>query len=328
MSNASTASIVMMRGYVPRMALFVVGILALTLCQVALNRSLRGMDTSWVEPPDVGASKTDPRLFKAFTFGHWTVGVDWLWIRSLQEQELEHVPRGTHAPVYYAMDLATDLDPAFFEVYWAGTNYLAIVRDDVTGSLNLVEKGIQFIKQDLNNYPESFRENYWEGSWNLYLLLAYLKLFEFNNMLEAANAFQEAASLPGSSKYLTTLARRLRAPGGQYEVGIRLLSFMITGLKDTPAGRQSRKVLERKRSALLVSQYLFLLNENFHSYLQKIPGYRSKISLSAREMDRYWHKFVKETNAPMQDPLGGQIKLDASGRVESTTPQERVFGLE
>jgi hypothetical protein len=251
--------------------------------------------------------------------------LNWLWIKVLQDPAISHVSEGWHPQVYYELDLISDLDPAFYDVYIAGANLLSVVRNDNAGALELLTKGKQFMNLQLPTYPPAFQEEYWKGAWDIPLLMAYVYLFEMNDMPHAAQAFQVAANYPEAPFYLKKLEKRLKAPGGHYEVGLRLLNFMISGARS----QKIKDQLEEKRNSLFVAQFLFNMNTSFREFLVRIPEYqKDQQALSAERMQHYWQRYKKETKTSDKDPWGGDISLDASGKVVSTTPHSRVFGLE
>jgi len=282
--------------------------------QVSLELRLRTLDIPWVEPHQENGAQWNPEVFKALTFGHWTSGIDWLWLKTLLDPSITHVARGTHPAIYYDIDLATDLDPAFHDVYIGGANLIAVVRDDGAGARDLLRKAERFRTQELAGYPESFIQSYWPRSWDVPLLLAYVYLFELDDIKDAATEFKAASLVPGAPPYLTHLSQRLEKPGGEYEVGVKLLGFMIQSATD----ERAKSKLEYRLGSLQVARYLFELNENFRSF-----------GGSSKDGEKDWKKFLDKIGNPSgKDPFGGELSLDASGRVVSSTPHEKVLGLD
>lgn len=290
----------------------------------ALNHQIRGWDTAFVEAPIQARGKTHPRLFQLMTFGHWPLGVDWLWIKTLQDPALQHVEPGTHPAVYEALDLATDLDPAYFEAYTMGANLLAVVRNDGEGARDLLLKGERFRKQELPQWGSAFRERYWKNEWLVPMLLGYVQLFELGDLPKAAVAFREAGEYPSAPEYLRSMSIRLSQPGGEYEVGIRVLRFLLSGAQDLAA----RQKFEKRLRSLHVGQHVFHVQRAFGEFLGQQSGYQRRTSLSPAQMQSYWRRFLKESKTADRDPFGGKLSLTAAGKVTSSTPRERVFGLE
>ena len=218
--------------------------------QWALNMYVKNLDIAWVEPPPGSGEQWNPELFKALTCGYTTAAVDWLWIKTLQDSSLSKVPKGVHPSLYYDLDLATDIDPAYYEAYVNGANLLTVIRNDAEGARDLLLKAEKFRKQELPGYPDQFKKVFWEGSWYPSFILAYIYLFELSDLPNASLAFQEAARINGVPPYVQRLAERLTKKGGNYEVGLRLLTFMIEGQKDPSV----KEELIKKRDSLMVSQ--------------------------------------------------------------------------
>lgn len=292
--------------------------------QGALNHYIRAQDTVFVAPSDEYRRQWNPVVFKALTFGHLPIAIDWHWIQALIDPSLAKLPKGIHPPLYYIVDFITELDPAFFEAYYVGANLLSVIRDDGEGARDLLIKARRFRDRELPAFPREFKEKHWEGSWFLSVMLGYVQLFDLNDMPAAAVAFQEAATQPGAPAYVKRLATRLQEPGGHYEVGLRLLNFLISSATDP----RLKEGYERQRFSLFVSQYIADLNRSFRLHLERDPMYRAAHGLSRREMERWWQGFQREQRVPAQDPWGGRITLNESGRIVTSTPHSKVFGLE
>lgn len=295
----------------------------LLVTQAFLNTRLRGLDTAWVPPADETQRKWDPRLFRVFSFGHLPAALDWIMIETLADDALSHLPAGVHPKLYYQYDLLTDLDPAFYAAYMIGASLLAVIRDDGAGARDLLIKAKNFRRTGLLDYPESFRKTYWGRNWELYLLLAYVYLFELKDMPHAAVEFKEAAALPGAPQYLQSLAKRLSAPGGSYEVAHRLIFFTLDQAK-TP---EAREKLEAQKRSLEVMQYLYQIQSAFEKFRESNP---SRAPLLAT-----WERFLTESGTSRTDPWGGTIEArempqgSSSGiQIVTTTPYEPVMGLQ
>jgi hypothetical protein len=295
----------------------------LLAAQVSLNQGLQRLLPPVPTSTQEEVSRIAPDLFKALTFGHWTTGIDWMWIRTLADDRISHVAKGTHPQIFYQLDLVSELDPAFFEIYGSGANLLAVVRDDGPGARDLLLKGNEFRKSKLPSYPGDFKQRYWSEAWVIPLLLAYVQLFELNDMPAAAEAFLEASKIPGGPAYLENLARRFEKPGGQYEVGLRLITFMHQNERD----ERVREELEEKRKSLYLAQYLFHLGLSFEEF-KKRQAADSARPLSPERQQDVWKRFLRETGTPSRDPFDGEVSLDESGKVVSSTPHRRVFGLD
>ena len=301
-------------------------ILITFVVQGELNWLTARLDPPFVEPSEQfeNTGIKNAKVFQFFTFGHLPSAVDWIWIMILEDPTLTPVPAGRHPQIYYNLMLATDLDPSFFEAYQAGGNILSVIRDDSEGARDLLLKGLAFANNELPNYPSKFAENYWRYKWELPLLLGYIYLFELNDMPSAARYFQAASRVEGAPYYLNHLRERLLSPGGQYEVGLKLLNFLIstTAEKD----KKLKEGLESKRSSLFVNQFLFRLREDFARFLRE--RIKEKKEYTAFDRIQQWERFRINNGIPAKDPWGGELKMTDAGEIITSTPHQKVFGLE
>lgn len=188
-------------------------VLLLIVAEMSFNIRMRAIDSAWVEPPAERKGKIDPGLFSAITFGNIAAAIDWLWIQFLLDPAISHVSQGEHPAIFYDLDLLTDLDPMFHLAYFAGGNFLAVIRDDGSGARDILEKGERFRHEELPKYSEEFQNRFWSQDWDIPVTLAYVYLFELNDMPKSANEFREAAKLEGVPGYVRLLDARLNKAG-------------------------------------------------------------------------------------------------------------------
>lgn len=281
-----------------------------------LNLMIRGLDVAYVLPEDDSQRKWDPKLLRMVSFGHLPAVLDWLWVKGLSEQAIDHVPQGVHPELYYRLDLITDLDSAFYMAYFAGANLLAVIRNDAMGARDLLIKAKKFRGSELDTYPKKFIQTQWKDPWKISLLLGYVYLMELNDMPNASIEFQEASQYPQAPPYLTRLSKRLQASGGQYEVGLKLLEFLARSTED----ERVLERLERQHHSLQIAQFIFHLNEQFKEYLKAQNRLQGGLS--------DWELFVEKEKISLRDPWGGDLRFNLSGGVTTSTPYEKVFGLD
>ncbi|HUP57778.1 MAG TPA: hypothetical protein VM598_10025 [Bdellovibrionota bacterium] len=296
----------------------------LLTAQWALNMELKTLEGAWLEPPQERDSHWNPVLFKALSFGQVAASVDWLWMKVLQDPSMIKVTRGTHAGIFYDLDLATDLDPAYLDAYTSGANLLAVIRDDIEGARHLLLKAERFRKEELPKYSEFFQKTFWQGAWYPAFILAYIHIFEMQDIPGGAAAFEEAARIPGVPDFVPRLTERFKKRGGHYEVGIKLIGFMIESTKQD----EFKAEMTRKRDSMIVGQYVFQINDEFSFFLRAQPGYREQQSVPVQKLKVYWDRFRQQKNLPARDPWGGALSISPEGRVVTSTRYERVFGLE
>ena len=279
--------------------------------QIYLCSQIQALDTAFVEMPRTQVEKINPILFKTLSFGHYAAAVDGLLLKFLSDPAYIHVEKGEHPPAYFDLDLATDLDPLFFELYSTGANFLAVIRDDGIGAKNLLLKAVRVRDHELPS--EEFRQKYWSRGWHISALLGYVNLFELHDMPSAAAAFAEGARLPGAPPVFLSLGAQLATPEGQYKVGARILNMMIENEKIP----ESKEKLIAKRESLFIGAYLSSLNQSFQHY----PSHQKSLEFK-------WNAFVKSNRLTLRDPWGGVLSLGPEGRIESSTPHQKVMGLD
>jgi hypothetical protein len=143
-------------------------------------------------------------------------------------------------------------------------------------------------------------------------------------MPHASESFQYAAEFPGAPAYILSLKNRLQKPGGEYEVGARLLDFMILTTKDPKV----KEELENKRANLAVSKYVVDLNLRFQEFLKSQNRYSTSTSTDLPKLTQAWKQFLKKTGVSEHDLWGGEIVLSSNGRLKTTTQHDSVFGLD
>jgi hypothetical protein len=273
------------------------------------------MAPPWVEIPPERSERWNPLLVRMISVGHVPSVVDWLWLRSLQDPMLFHVPAGVHPPLYYDLSLATDLDPAYEEAYLVGAQNLAVIRDDRQGALELALKAERFRQEEIPRMPPEFGRRFWLPRWRTPFLLAYLYLFEFDDVPSASKYYQGAASLPGAPAYLAHLSQKLKTRQGQYRVALDVIDFLIEGSKDEDLLER----LGKKRFSLLVNRFLNEVNEEFAAFRGKT---RKQKPAAAFQL------FLAQRASGERDPFGGKLSLrEESGRIATSTPHESVLGM-
>jgi hypothetical protein len=287
----------------------------LLVLQVKIERNLNQTDVPWVEMPWSQLEKWNPLLYRTMSFGHLPAAVDWLWMRSLQDPSYSHVPEGVHPPAFYDLDLATDLDDAYYDAYIDGALHLVVVRDDEAGAEALLLKADRFRREKLSEYGEDFRERFWIEPWQVPMILGYVYLLELYDVPKAAAAFTEASQFEQAPLHVKMMVERLKKPGGIYEVAFRLVDTLNKTTKDD----RLREEFNRKRHSIQVLAYLDQVERSFREMVSS--------KWSRLDRDSQWTKFLSSNPRLARDPWGGRLGLDEQGRVTTTTPYESVFNL-
>lgn len=297
-------------------------ILLLLFTQARLNQNLSRIDLAWIEPPAEGNQKLDPELFRILSFGNLPMIVDSLTIKVLGDPSMDKVAKGTHPFSYFYLEAIAELDPLFSEIV-SLANMLTVIRGDGQGARNLLEKSQGFVKNHLPEYTENFRTKYWPQPWLGEIFLGYVNIFELEDLPRGAEAFRRAAAMPGAPSYLHRLEQKLARPGGEYEVGVNLLNFMIKRAKDD----RYQDALRIKLRNLSVAQFLFQTNLNFQKFLISLPRSPLINHLKKDKLPALWAKFLTISHTPALDPWGGRLYLNDTNKIVTTTPYEKVFGL-
>ncbi len=290
------------------------GFSLILLCvQIELNQKVILADPPLLELPASSYLKPDSGLIQVLSFGQLPAWVDWIFLRAIGwSSYLRGQDRSGRSQFYYDLDLMTDLDPAFFEVYAGGALLLSVGRHEPVLARDLLLKGNHFAREKLTGFEPSFRQRFWSRPWELNLTLGYLYLFEFYDLPQAAQAIREASIVSGSPTYLADFAKRLGTPDGQFEVGGRILDLMIrnlAGQKNDPDLEKKLEDLKHKKFNLDVAQYLYFANRDYAA---------SK---------KTWSEFLIQTGRQEQDPWGGVLSVNSDGVVMTSTPHESVFHL-
>jgi hypothetical protein len=269
---------------------------------VRLEGTLRSLDVAIVVPPAEAEQALNPRSAEILSFGHVPALVDALVVKAISDPAIDPVRPGSHPPLFYELDLATQLDPHQFELYWIAGSLLSIIRWDGVGAELLLDRAHEIIAS--RSYPEpGFQEKYWAYAWQLELMRGYTALFEHQDFDKARESFELASRLPGALPFLAPLARRLESREGRFEVAARTLDSLLQR-KNDPAVQQ---VLETRARELRLAQFLFALEKDF---------------LASREGS--FQRFLSSRRMTT-DPWGGTLSWNrASGRILTTTDLGRL----
>jgi hypothetical protein len=185
-----------------------------------------------------------------------------------------------------SLDVLTDLDPYFFDLYILAEGNLAW-EGKVEEANRLLEKG----------------RNYRDWDWRIPYFIGF-NYFYFQKDFESAGPYiMEAAKLPGSPSYLPTLAARLAYYGGKTETGI----FFLQGLLAESNDPRFRAPLEMRLHALEGAAELEKLIERYKNERGQPPD-RIEDLMAAGYID--WLP---------DEPYGGEWVILKTGRVFSTS---------
>ncbi len=287
------------------------------VCSTLLNRRLTLDQRQKIVAADrdgesAASFRWNPTLFKILSFGHVPAAVDWLLIRFLTDSNIQKMKNDEGTEAFRILDLATEIDPAFYSLYTAGSGFLSVVRDDRRGALKLIKKGHRFLNDVYPTLPEAFRARYWANAWRIEFIRGYIYMLDFQDMGKAAAAYSEMIKYSDAPDGVKAMAESLKSPARQFVLGLNSLEIFKKW-----AGEDSHTLgeLEKKRQMLLLSQSIYLLNEEFSKF-------RTGDTSDAR-----WEAFRAQKGLSTQDPFGGKFYLNSNGRITTTTPRVPVLGI-
>lgn len=140
---------------------------------------------------------------------------DMLWMRALYYFGQHALTDRQYPFLLNLLDMITDLAPRWEDPYAYGGVILADVGDGTEEALYMVEKG-------LTHHPED---------WQLWFFKGYYLMKDGNN-LEAAEALQKAAVLPGAPVYLAELSATLLTREGKRDMALRFLEASLEMIAD------------------------------------------------------------------------------------------------
>jgi len=241
----------------------------------------------------------DVKALRLFSLGFEGLAADFVWIKGAIYFGSNYRKRGFRFPwMARLLDLATDLDPLYYDIYWYGSSLLPDVRQ----SIRLLKKGMKYFPDNWK-FPEMIGFNYHY----------YLKDYK-----SAGKFYEIAATKPGHPPFVPSLASRFYTKAGELEAAIRVLK----GFYDTT----KRKDLKREFGLRIVQlQNIRMLQQvvdHYHSALGRYPE-----SLKELVEEGFLQTLPKE-------PFGGTFYFDRkSRRVKSSTdplaeprPERRSHG--
>lgn len=172
-----------------------------------------------------------PDLLSIVAMEHSASWADVVWLQIVQDLGARYT--ASYDRVERWGNIAVDLDPRYFAVYYASAVHLLVYGRRVEAVEALLTKGRGAL-------PER---------WELPFLLGYNAYFLEGNAERAALEWETAARLPGAPRFAASLAARARAQAGDEEGAIAMLETLMEQLEG-PAlddARIRHKILRSER---------------------------------------------------------------------------------
>lgn len=231
------------------------------------------------------------RFSRILALGYQGLFSDYLFLKTLTfygERQMLQKPLSEDDWHYLAtsLDVVTDLDPYFFDPYIFAEGTMAW-EGKIAEANKLLEKGWRYRDFD----------------WRIPYFIGFNYFYFLQDHEKGGNYIMEAAKLPGSPRFLPTLAARLTYYAGKSETAILFLKGMLADTEDP----SFRATLEIRLLAL----------ERAAELEKKIELFKRDHGLSPNQVEELVAGGYIDV-LPM-DPYGGQWILLKGGRVFSTS---------
>ncbi|MCK6552764.1 hypothetical protein L6R52_43475 [Myxococcota bacterium] len=197
-----------MRSLLAMLAIFASTFVATVVVRVAVVDELAQARRQARHGDDVLRSP-GPELLALASLEHEPAWADVLWLQIVQD--LGARSAASYDRVERWANIAVDLDPRYFNVYYASSVHLLVYARRIEAVDALLEKGVR-------NLP---------NQWELPFLLGYNAYFMKGNAEEAAVRWEAAAKLPNAARFVASLAARARAQAGDEQGAIAMLRSMM-----------------------------------------------------------------------------------------------------
>ena len=191
---------------------------------IAISLTLANILHSYRQKPLLKLSQEDisytlnQDFLYVFSMGNQRLFSSYLWILTLLQGDTEHYKKKDgNSWMYLRFSTIAKLDPLFYENYKIGGIYLAIIKDDVSGSVDILKKGIR-------HYPEDFWLNYYLG---------FNYLHELKDRKKGLYYFDKIRDHPIRKKQfplLTSTLAKLHAHQGDLKTAFNVLFQAYQGL--------------------------------------------------------------------------------------------------
>lgn len=252
-------------------------------------------------PPEARAAELSflPKgeYLRVAALGYRQMAADLIWLKAVQQLGESKQTRAGYRWAYHAVDVVTDVDPAFAFAYQASGTILGVWAELPHESIAILTKGMR-------HHPDS---------WQLPLVVGYDYFYELHDTRAAARYFRMAAVLPGAPEYLGKLAARMTVEAGDPDAALEFLQRLSMKTQD-----------ERIRAGLLKRMKEVVIERDLRFLEEGVRRYRVRYGTSPRTLDDLATGGIINRIPP--EPLGGAYRLNPQGgTVSSTNMSERLL---
>ncbi len=213
------------------------------------------------------------------------LAADLVWIKGAIYFGSHYRQRGFRFPwMAPLLNLATDLDPLYYDVYWYGSSLLP----DVHEAIRLLKKGMK----------------YFPNNWKFPEMIGFYYQYYLQDYKSAGKYYEIASMKPGHPPFVPSLASRFYTQAGELDAAIRVLKNFYETTR--------RKDLKKEFGLRIVQlQHIKTLQSIVETYKKTFGTYPSSLqSLTEKG-------FI--FSLP-QEPFGGYYFIDPKDhRVKSST---------
>ncbi len=172
------------------------------------------------------------KLLNIASLGFNDVIADILWMRTIGYFGEHYQGDKKYIWLYHMLDIVTTLDPGFQYPYHFGGLVLSIEGKDIGSSNALLRKGMA-------NHP---------NVWQFPFYIGFNYFFFEKDYQKAARYFEIASRIPGSPRYLKSLAARLYAESGNPEIALTILKETYINTRDENMRREiMKRIMETEK---------------------------------------------------------------------------------
>lgn len=212
--------------------------IALLLCPIlffSLSKIVFTKQSQWSAP----SYQLTPPFFRFITSGFWPAAVDGLWISTLQKIGALEFTYDDVKSTSWFYQLATDLDPHFYELYeQAGEIFTFTFRDNEEAS-RFLQKGIEVFE------TQSPPKNFWTHPYTLYVQLAVVRGFIEHDWPSAKILFLKAGELPHAPDYLREMKHWLNEENSENILAQKILNRIILTTASPELKEKYRELLKK-----------------------------------------------------------------------------------
>ena len=227
-------------------------------------------------------------LLRWLSFGHPTLAANLFWLRTVQFVGEPRAKERGFGKLYPLVDLVTDLDP--------GHGYAYQVGGVLLGSLGQVAESNAILEKGIRNTPNRY-------------ILPYLRAFNAfyyqDDWPEAGRWAAVSARTPGAPPHVFQNVTAYYVKGRRADAAVAFLEQSLAEARDP----ETRKAVEKQLQQARLEREALRLEDAAAAWRERYLA--GPLSLG---------QLVEEGLVPVlpADPYGGELVLDAEGKVRST----------